>query len=96
MGQTIGDMEFGGGRIIVFDEVKQSDAYLIEPTGRYTIEANSALLPIRIKRASIVGLAAAAASEMGDFWLLRPAGGGLPRLVFHRQLVLIRLKSNPR
>ena len=76
---------FDGGRLISFQDFRQSDTYWIEPTGRYKIDANTELLQCRVDEKRLSESQRQRLPTIGDVWLIQPDGGKIPKLTFRKQ-----------
>jgi hypothetical protein len=74
-----------GCRPIIFKEFPQSDFYIIEATGRYTIDGNVGLIKARIAETDLPTEYQQMLPRLGGFWLIKPDAGRVPRLAFCRQ-----------
>lgn len=72
-------------RPITFKDFQQSDYYIIESTGRYTIDGNAGLIKSRIPEADLPAAYQQMLPRLGGFWLIKPDAGRVPRLAFCRQ-----------
>ncbi|MCY2974432.1 MAG: hypothetical protein NTW52_07155 [Planctomycetota bacterium] len=72
-------------RPITFKDFSQSDFYIIEATGRYTIDGNAGLIASRIPEADLPAAYQLMLPRLGGFWLIKPDAGRVPKLAFCRQ-----------
>ena len=84
-GSSSSTLTFDGDRPITVRDLKQSDIYWIEPTGRYTIEANPGLLQCQIDAHQISENQRQRLPRIGEVWLIKPEGSKIPSLTFRRQ-----------
>jgi len=70
---------------IRFTDFEQKDIYLIESTGRYSIDASPSLVESRIEDSELPVAYRSMLPRLGEFWLIKPPSGLIPRLVFRRQ-----------
>ena len=76
---------FDGGRPFSLRDMKQTDFYWIEPTGRYKIEANVGLVQCRVEAKELSENHRQRLPRIGDVWLIRPETGQVPGLTFRKQ-----------
>ncbi len=79
------DLVFDGERPITFHDLKQSDFYWIEPTGRYKVDANAELLQCQIDLSTLTESQRQHLPRIGGVRLMKLDGRKLPRLTFRRQ-----------
>ncbi len=84
-GANSSTLTFEGDRPIAFRDLKQTDVYWIEPTGRYKVEATPELLQCQIDAREIAENQRQRLPSIGEVWLIKPDGGKIPRLTFRRQ-----------
>ncbi len=76
---------FDGGRLLSLRDIKQTDFYWIEPTGRYKIEANVGLVQCRVEAKELSENHRQRLPRIGEVWLIRPEAGQVPGFTFRKQ-----------